>query len=572
MIMAPALLAGGLALWARSLGGIDLRAMDDLGLVSVLPAPAGAGIALMVLGFGLAVRRPDHRWALVAGLGALVVVLYGTTVAVGEAPRGPVVWRHAGVAETLARTGTVDPTIDAYFNWPGFFTLTALLTELGGMSSAMAMVRWTPVYSNLVLLAALAWLYRTATPDPRLRWLALGLFALTNWVNQDYYAPQTFALLLFVVVVAVLRQWFTPTPPPAGDDGGGGDHAGEEDGTVPRAALMGIVVLMAGVVAASHQLTPFAMTAALAALVLVRRCAARGLPLLVGVLTLAWLAFMAVAYLKGHLPVIAAEIGDLTDVARKNVADRVAGSPEHRMVVRTRLAVTAALWLLAAVGTLRLRGARRTDLGMVALGAAPFPLLALQPYGGEMLLRVYLFSLPFVCYLAAAAFLPSPAAGRSAASGLAVAGCTLVLAAGFLVSRYGNERMDQYTGAEVEAVEAMYGSTRPGGLLVAGAANLPWKSRDYERYDYLALATTWPETGGAAEALAGAEQAMRDHGDGGAALILTRSQAAYTDLLGLLPPGALEELERMASASPDLEVAHRNRDAVVFVLAPEPAP
>ena len=36
-------------------------------------------------------------------------------------PRTEVAWRHLGITRALVDAGSVDPTIDAYFNWPGFF-------------------------------------------------------------------------------------------------------------------------------------------------------------------------------------------------------------------------------------------------------------------------------------------------------------------------------------------------------------------------------------------------------------------------------------------------------------------
>ena len=102
----------------------------------------------------------------------------------------------------------------------------------------------------------------------------------------------------------------------------------------------------------------------------------------------------------------------------------------HVFVVQFRLAMTLGFWVLALYGFLRRVRHGYLDLDAVALAFVPFGLLALQSYGGEMLLRVYLFSLPFMAFLAAAAFIPSPSRPLSAwpTRALAVAALGLILA------------------------------------------------------------------------------------------------------------------------------------------------
>ncbi|HWH35044.1 MAG TPA: hypothetical protein VNT56_06940 [Acidimicrobiales bacterium] len=546
------LLAAGLAMWAGAVPGIDLAAMDDTGLVSALPLLAVAGLVALNVGFCLALRRsPVPSRLLAAYAVALVVMLYGITSVVGEAPRGSVVWRHAGIIDNLVRTGQPDPTIDAYFNWPGLFMFGASVSELAGFASPMAFARWAPVYFNLLYLAPLAMILRSATDDARLVWLGVWLFCLTNWINQDYFAPQSATYFLFLVVVAVVLRWFGPEPAPAG--------------ARQRGVLMGVVLIVVAASVPTHQLTPFAMLAAVTALVAIRRCRATGLPVVIAVLIASWLGFMTLAYLRGHLPELVGRIGDVGGTASANVGDRLQGSPGHLLVVRTRLLLTGGVGALALLGALRHLDRRQRLWPMAALAVAPLPLLLLQPYGGEMIMRVYLFSLPFLVFFAAAVFYSGPRSVISWRGTAAMASVCTLLLGGFLVSRYGNERMDQYTAAELAAVDRLYQLAPAGSLLVAGAGNLPWKYRDYERYDYLTLTSLWEKDPRLEDVVHRAAGAMAA---GSSYLIFTRSQQAYTDLLGVMPTGTLRRIEDAVAASPQFALVHRSADASIFATAP----
>ena len=77
------------------------------------------------------------------------------------------------------------------------------------------------------------------------------------------------------------------------------------------------------------------------------------------------------------------------------------GSPGHLAIQGLRIALTVGLWLLAAIGVAQSWRAGRRDLRPYVLALVPFLMLPILNYGGEMLLRVTLFSLPFVAFFAA---------------------------------------------------------------------------------------------------------------------------------------------------------------------------
>lgn len=612
-----ALTVTAIVLWERSLADIDVDAMTDLGLVSVLPATAWFAYALLVGGFCLALsERPLREWLVACHVVALILMLYALPGAVESVPRLAAAWRHAGVIEYVTRTGAVDPGIDAYFNWPGFFVLGAFVEEVAGFGSALAFLRWAPVVFPVLFLAPLLVTLRTATSDRRLVWLAIWLFYAANWVGQDYFAPQALSFVLYLTVFAALLRWFvsdrrgqgassrskadTSTgelgSPPHGlteaqlswftshpsrlrtlmeakADPVTRDVGPPPQGLSPpqRVGVMAIVITVLAAMVPTHQLTPFAVLVGIVALTVLGYSQARSLPTLLAVLIGGWVSFMAISYLSGHLGVLAGGVGALGKTLDANVGNRIQGSADHLLIVYLRLALTGAVWLLAILGATRSfrRGTLREPMAVLAL--APFLLIALQPYGGEVLLRVYLFTLPFAAFFVASLFYPRADTGRSlwTTGGVAVLAC--VVLSGTLFARYGNERMEHFTQGEADAVTYLYDVAPAGSVLVSWGRNLPWKFRDYEKFEYRIVTE---EAGRAAaekprRTVARIEALMRSSPGRKGYFVITSGQQAENELLGLSTRRSLERVEALVVASSKFDLVYRNDDAAIFGLSGE---
>src|SRR5204863_1433745 len=98
----------------------------------------------------------------------------------------------------------------AYHNWPGFFALTALLTESAGLERGIDLAPWASMFFNLLYLGPLVVILRSVTRDERVVWLSVWLFYLGNWIGQDYFAPQALNYFFHLTVIAVLLTWFRP--------------------------------------------------------------------------------------------------------------------------------------------------------------------------------------------------------------------------------------------------------------------------------------------------------------------------------------------------------------------------
>jgi hypothetical protein len=337
-----------------------------------------------------------------------------------------------------------------------------------------------------------------------------------------------------------------------------------------RSGLIALVVLLYAVIVTSHQLTPVILFMEVTALVLLRQTSARGLPILMAVLLGTWVSFQGIPFLAVNIGSIAGHVGQVNNTVDANVVQRLQGSPGHVLVVNSRLAMTAALWGLAFIGAIRrfLQGYR--DWVVITLALVPFSLLVLESYGGEMLSRAYFFALPFMAFFVASLFFNSRHSEVGFLSRAAIVLVSLLLLGGFFVARYGNERSDNFTQQDLDAVRELYAVAEPGSLLVTGVPNLPWQFQDFEKYDYSALINTSvadqlianpADVSGAVNAT---YQMMADPKHLNSYLIITRSEVAYIELFQPVPPDSFDRFETALRQSPQFVVLYQQGDALIL--------
>lgn len=467
------------AVWIVSLGDVDVPRVTHLGLVSALPPGAFAALGIATAGFALVLRRPDVSTPVaLLYLTVLVLMLHGAAALVDSQPASDAVWAHAGATNHVLATGAVDPRVDPSSTWPGFFFLAALALRIAGLDSAVGLTAFAPVAFELMYLPALMVIARAFTTDRRLAWCAVWIFYMTNWMGRDYLSPQAMAYVLYLGLVAALITCFARTTAPdlapwrargvsalerlrVRRPGIEVAETGVEHTTTTyqRVALVPVCVVLMAAGAATDQLTPWMVVACVGLLVGLRRCTLRGLPMIAIVLLVAGLSYFAADHLGGLL-------GRMPDVRRIIGAGVSVGHAQSPLVAASRLAVIAVVWGLAVTGMVR--GLRRGDAAPshALLAVAPAGLAVLQPLGGDLVTRIYVFSLPFAACYAARALLPAPGWRSSAA----LAGIGLALVSVFMLARYGNIRTARLSPAEVRGMEPFYEAPKGPRLIGASAS------------------------------------------------------------------------------------------------------
>jgi hypothetical protein len=557
--------AAAVLVWLNGLRHVDLAQMGDLGIVTLLPASALCALTLLGLCFCLALLSPNRPpWLLGVLLGTTIFLLYGLTAMIESEPRFAPVWRHAGFVDYLMRAGHLDSRIDVYFSWPGLFAALAFMSTVVGVHDVfqiLAAANWAPVFFNLAYATVLYPLFSSLTRDDRVRWLALWFFFVSNWIAQDYLAPQAMAYLLYLVIVTLLVTGLRTAWPPAwlARYLPGGQAPVQITG---RRRIVLIVAVLAAFLSAvvTHPLTPLFVIAATSLLTIFAGVRPRWLPLLLLGITVVWDVTMTRDYVANHPSIITDVFSSINSKVDANVSQRVVGSPEHLIVVRLRLILTACLGLLAMFGAWRTFRARYVSLPAALLAAAPLPVFMAQSYGGEMLLRILFFTLPFMSFFAACAFQSLPGSRLAELQAAALVLTAGVLLQAFLVTRLGNERQDYVSPLEAEAAVKFYELAPPGSQVVL-ISSAPTKYRDVEAHDYYDLSEK--ELRGPASITMTASLRARHRP---ALFLITRGEKAYVDMSMGVPIGTLDRLQATLDQSSDWHILYRNSEAEILFL------
>ncbi|MGZ0145909.1 glycosyltransferase [Kribbella sp. WER1] len=538
-------LVAALLVWALSLGSVNVNAMTDLGLVSVLSI--GYWIAFVTILVTTVVLI--HRRRSPAGyLLGLILVIHGTPQLLYGTLRYSWAWKHVGIVDYILRHGAVDPSIpalNAYHAWPGFFALSAVLTKASGIPT-LSYAGWAPVVNTALVLLPLWLIFDHLAKDRRRVWFAMLLFVLCNWIGQEYFSPQAFAYILYLTVLAICLRHLGPTA------------------KRQRLGFLGIVLLLMVAIASSHQLTPFMLLSALSMLVLIRKIRPFVLPIALAAITVVWISSMAGAFLGQNLYWIVESIGRPASNTQTTFVDLSQAGPDQQLVLYADRGLTAGIGLLAVLGAFRLRHARAPILTTSVLAFSPLPLLVMNSYGGEMLFRVYLFALPFLALLAAGlVYAPRPARWSLPVAIV----CVLATASAFCLAYYGKERANRFTPAEVTASNWLYAHAPRGSTIVGATANFPWAFTHYEYYDYeflenlpaarKPLAASSPVS--AINEVAGTPSGTPVY------VVLTASEQTAVRYTGVLPATTVPRIDAVLAHTPGYRVAYRNADTTIYL-------
>ncbi|RJT94883.1 hypothetical protein D6T65_17260 [Arthrobacter frigidicola] len=393
-----------------------------MGLLTEFPAVWYVALAC-VLGvaiWGVCARCVYPSPLMAASTGGLVVILYSSASLLAEVPRLPWTYKHIAVTDFIVANGRVDPSIDIYNRWPGFFSGSAFLGEMTGYHNALAYAASAETAFALVNLVLMLAIVRALSDNSRVQWTATLVFVLSNWVNQNYYSPQAFAFTLYLTVCLACFTYLRGTPvtwvawveeklrllsrgsaPEA--------HHSPQQPAGPR--VITVILAVYAVLVVSHQLSPYLAMLGLVPLFVFGYFRPRLLSLAFVVITL--------LYLIPNFEFIEEKYGIFSGI---DVVSNSSNTPEVQPATdRARLVAYAAPVLslitggLAAAGYVKhmLRGQVRITLMVAWLSFAPLLGLLGQSYGGEARFRVYLFALPWLAIGVAWLFWSGPRSRRA---------------------------------------------------------------------------------------------------------------------------------------------------------------
>jgi hypothetical protein len=192
----------------------------------------------------------------------------------------------------------------------------------------------------------------------------------------------------------------------------------------------------------------------------------------------------------------------------------------------------------------------------------------LQSYGGELLLRIYLFSLPFAASLVVLPLLPrgpSPPGLRRMGALLLLGS---IIATGTVATRYGNDAIENFTPDEIALVNQLYATAPHGSVLIEAVHDTAWRYAHYAGYRYQTVLPAEPARPG--DPQPGCLSITQLVPSAGAYLIVTASQVSAAGVLNTGPSEGLQHFIDRCALQGGWSLESRNAGGVVYHLQGAP--
>ena len=501
------LAVAAIVLYGLFIHRIPVSEIGQYGLMPALSFYVYIAIGLLLLASALALASRTLVVARLTGyLVILIFFLYGTAALVYREGRYNWLYKTVGVVQYINAHGALNRFIDIYQNWPGFFALAAWFDRVAGISNPLGYAKWAQFAFELLTVSVVSFVLKAFPITDRERWTALFLYIAANWVGQDYFSPQALGVVLSLGVTGIALHALVRTGRPNAvgrcaqrcidhvalvrllrrgrHSSGSTEPEQMEVGTseLSNARTLGVLIvlfLVYFVLVFSHELSPYLVLAEL------------GLLALVGSLRPSWtivgLAAIAVGYLIPRFTFVNQHYGLLASLGSffSNVRPAAAGylgaiAPGIHTSFLAAEVLSVGMWALGALGAwVRWRSGRST-LVLVLLTVAPIFVIIGQTYGQTAILRVYLFSLPWVTALCASAiwYLFSRVLWVRVVQMTALLVCVVTL---FASAFYGADQLYVMPAGEVETMQHFYTDALPGPVY---SLNLNFPGLVTSNYNY----------------------------------------------------------------------------------------
>lgn len=373
--------AAAIVAWLFAIPDLRSAPYTQFGLLAVQPRAMAISIVVLIVLFFWAVRKDWLGSAVVALLG-ISAVLRLTPVLATEAPLYSWTAKHVGVVDVITNAGTLPVGHDIYFSWPGMFTASAWFVATTGIE-AVTLAHWFTPMIHIVTMGAMAAVARSAGLRREQVLIAVFLAQILWWVGQDYFSPQAVAMALALGVIACALQGSSVKAPVT-------KAGSEKKALAAQEATRGAVpwsLLLFAATVVTHQLTPFWLIAGLAALAFFGRVP--GVAFWIMAIILSGYTWVNWGYVDQYGAVSSSSPLDNTQAAT------VTNDPDSERALAQNIyrVIAVSVWFPSLVlGLIALWKRRVWAFPGLAIGFSPFALIVVQTYGGEAVLRVFLYS------------------------------------------------------------------------------------------------------------------------------------------------------------------------------------
>jgi len=444
LLISCILLAISLLNFALFIENTDLH-LGWFGLISTLSISYFASVMLLIISFLLNIKFLLNRKLFLAQIIALIVFLFLTPALFEGTIRFRSAYKVLGFSEYILRNGFINTNDIIYHNWPGAIILISSIQYLTTSDFCIYIVKYYPSLIELLYLLPLFIFYNKLTTNTRIVWISIFIFYLLNFLNQDYLSPQSISYFLYLLMLIILIGTMVKS-----------DLYVKWTLDDPRTRFLAFTIFVG--IAVSHILTSVFLLSILIGINCylylynkyskdVYRFSSESINIIrifsffCIIFFLIWTFYGAMSFLEQHLVPSLIELFNLDLVLHHNLNERVAGSFSH--VVISQLAILSVIMSMALMllGFLNNRKSIN-NTSLLAILISIVAILPIYPYGGEMLMRIFLFAIPIISFMMAQVIL-------SKRLWILIILFLAMMPLSHILIHYGNERFDYVSPAEI---------------------------------------------------------------------------------------------------------------------------
>jgi hypothetical protein len=433
------------SLWIISVFQASPQNMGELGLISTLPITFFAAVILLTVSFLIAVKNPQNQKLLFLQIVILVCFLSLTPTLV-EGVRGRYSFPTYGFMDYIVRNGQLNPSLVWYHNWPGVLIVFSNLTLLGGVSP-QTLINSCPIVPELLYILPVMLFSSFLIKNVERKWIMVWSFFIVAWTGQDFLNSQALEFFIYLLLLSVVIV----------------QANGNKKLSKDRTFLILFLLLFFAVII-GHFLTSLMIAGIITSLFVFKRLKRINIVAVSLVLVIVWTIYGATSYFNSDIAQFVSEALRFDLIFNGNLAQRTTGSFGHILTVYDRIIFTLISVGLAFSGLLLSRRANKRSeedktVLIVLLSILLFAFIF--PYGGELFLRLLLFSSILLAY-----FISKNVDSKKTYSLLVI----FLLAAPFMhvIATYGDEQFD-YVSAGESTGAAFFRSHVSNGFVMGGS-------------------------------------------------------------------------------------------------------
>jgi len=432
-------------LWSYSIFTAELK-IGSYGLIDSVNPIFFVATLFLTISFLLILKYYPKSKILALQIFTFYVILYLLPILLEGTPRFTYSYLTYGYTDYIVRHGHVNTKLLPYQNWPGIMYLGSVLSIVPKLDGIQILALY-PIIIKLLSLIFVYWILSALSTDYETPWIGTLIYLLGDWIGQGLYVPASLAgvfnsLSLALILLILFKrkrysyQW----------------------------AIILVILFFSLVI--SHLLTSIIMLVSLFVLFILTKIynltpKLNTLVMIFSTILLVWLIYPVGDFFSHNLSGFVARMLDIWSIISETERTTVGMGSEHTKVMYIKMLYTVSFSALAALGILhsicnhKLRKSFSTIVPLVIITSYSVIVpLIVGPYSGEIISRAFGYTTPLLAFFIARNW-------NTKFFAISIILFLIIAPPLFVISAYGNEKLDYVSPSEIAGVNYYYEMSKP---------------------------------------------------------------------------------------------------------------